>query len=172
MTRGIIPAVALERRQLQSLLDVDSRVRLPWIIQWLVQTLRAGALIFYGTSVIQCVLLGCAVVLACRSLPRGERLKANIQQQAIDAGVGSPDIQVMELDLASLDSVRKFCDMWEQDGSSIDVLVNNAGIFSMGGASLPPQRLPHLTAAPPTGAFICTHTGAHVCTHHSCCAMA
>lgn len=46
----------------------------------------------------------------------------------------------MELDLASLDSVRRFCDNWDRQGRLIHILVNNAGVFAMGGPSPPPPR--------------------------------
>jgi NAD(P)-dependent dehydrogenase (short-subunit alcohol dehydrogenase family) len=41
----------------------------------------------------------------------------------------------MELDLASLASVRSFCDAWDKRNAPIDILVNNAGVFAMGGNS-------------------------------------
>ena len=44
--------------------------------------------------------------------------------------------QVMQLDLASLRSVRAFADSWRRRNGPLHVLVNNAGIFSMGGARL------------------------------------
>jgi len=39
----------------------------------------------------------------------------------------------MELDLLSLDSVVGFCNLWNARLSPLHVLINNAGIFSMGG---------------------------------------
>jgi NAD(P)-dependent dehydrogenase (short-subunit alcohol dehydrogenase family) len=41
----------------------------------------------------------------------------------------------MELDVASLESVRAFARAWRARGDrSLHVLVNNAGVFAMGGA--------------------------------------
>ena len=37
------------------------------------------------------------------------------------------------LDLASLDSVRTFAAAWQRERRPLHILVNNAGIFSMGG---------------------------------------
>jgi NAD(P)-dependent dehydrogenase (short-subunit alcohol dehydrogenase family) len=37
------------------------------------------------------------------------------------------------LDLASLASVHRFVERWESKGRPLHILVNNAGIFSMGG---------------------------------------
>ena len=42
-------------------------------------------------------------------------------------------LKVMELDLISLDSVAKFADAWNARMAPLHVLINNAGIFSIGG---------------------------------------
>jgi NAD(P)-dependent dehydrogenase (short-subunit alcohol dehydrogenase family) len=39
----------------------------------------------------------------------------------------------MEVDLLSLDSVRKFGEAWEARKIPLNVLINNAGIFCMNG---------------------------------------
>jgi len=57
---------------------------------------------------------------------------ATYQQRA---GLEACAMQVMNLDLASLRSVRAFADSWRRRKAPLHVLVNNAGIFSMGGAS-------------------------------------
>ena len=44
-----------------------------------------------------------------------------------------PTTQVEQLDLASLRSVRAFAERWRRRKAPLHVLVNNAGIFSMGG---------------------------------------
>ena len=43
-------------------------------------------------------------------------------------------MQVEQLDLASLRSVRAFAERWRRRKAPLHVLVNNAGMFSMGGA--------------------------------------
>ncbi len=64
---------------------------------------------------------GGRVVVAYRSVEKGE-------QAAIEIGGVEP--RVRELDLASLDSVRRFAD--ELSGERVDLLVNNAGpIFAV-----------------------------------------
>jgi NAD(P)-dependent dehydrogenase (short-subunit alcohol dehydrogenase family) len=103
------------------------------------------------------------VVLACRSLARGENLKADLVREAQNAGVVEPDVQVMELDLASLDSVRRFSDAWEERGRHIDILVNNAGVFAMGGECAP--QTPKQTCAQ-THTHTHTHTHTGMDTHH------
>jgi len=62
---------------------------------------------------------GYAVVLACRDVGKGEGVAAEL------AG----DIRIRRLDLADLESVRRFVN--ELDVGAIDVLINNAGV--MGG---------------------------------------
>lgn len=42
-------------------------------------------------------------------------------------------MQVMELDLLSLDSVRQFVNEWDQLLEPLHILINNAGILRMGG---------------------------------------
>ena len=82
-----------------------------------------------AVSTILCFSL--AVVLACRSQQRGEALKASILADAASAGQANPRVEVMELDLSSLASVRNFAKAWVATGRPINILVNNAGIFSM-----------------------------------------
>jgi NAD(P)-dependent dehydrogenase (short-subunit alcohol dehydrogenase family) len=65
---------------------------------------------------------GAQVVVACRSVEKGEAAAAEI---AADAGVSKP--QVERLDLGSLASVRAFAEGFS--GRRVDLLVNNAGIM-------------------------------------------
>lgn len=46
--------------------------------------------------------------------------------------------QVQSLDLASLDSVRSFALSWQQKQRPLHMLINNAGIFTMGSAFAAP----------------------------------
>ncbi len=65
---------------------------------------------------------GAQVVMACRSIEKGHAAAAKIQA---DAGAAAPSVQ--QLDLGSLDSVRRFAD--EFSGKRVDLLVNNAGVM-------------------------------------------
>jgi NAD(P)-dependent dehydrogenase (short-subunit alcohol dehydrogenase family) len=65
---------------------------------------------------------GAQVVVACRSVEAGETAAEEIRAE----GVG-PKPRVEQLDLASLDSVRRFAG--ELSGERIDLLVNNAGVM-------------------------------------------
>ena len=42
-------------------------------------------------------------------------------------------VKVMEVDLLSLDSVARFAEAWNARATPLHVLINNAGIFSIGG---------------------------------------
>jgi len=66
---------------------------------------------------------GASVVLACRSLD-----KANAAAQQIKSACPAASVEVMELDLSSLASVRSFAESFHKSHSRLDVLCNNAGI--------------------------------------------
>ncbi|NQX12881.1 SDR family NAD(P)-dependent oxidoreductase [Microbacteriaceae bacterium VKM Ac-2855] len=67
---------------------------------------------------------GARVVLAARSVSRAERTAAGIRERVPDA-----DLTILELDLASLASVREAAGALTALGP-IDALVNNAGVVS------------------------------------------
>lgn len=60
---------------------------------------------------------GASVTLGCRNLQKGRKA----------AGTIDADVEVRELDLASLASVRAFCTGWDRP---LDLLINNAGIMA------------------------------------------
>jgi NAD(P)-dependent dehydrogenase (short-subunit alcohol dehydrogenase family) len=62
------------------------------------------------------------VVLACRDVAKGQRAAERVR-----SGVAGAEIDVAELDLASMASVRKFADAWT---GRLDLLVNNAGVMA------------------------------------------
>lgn len=68
---------------------------------------------------------GASVILACRNLTKGENAKNEILKE-----YPSGKIQVMELDLANLASVKAFSEQFKQEYSQLDVLMNNAGIMA------------------------------------------
>jgi NAD(P)-dependent dehydrogenase (short-subunit alcohol dehydrogenase family) len=63
-----------------------------------------------------------SVVMACRNMEKGEAAAAEIR-----AAVPGAQVTVAELDLGSLDSVRRFAA--GLPGAALDLLVNNAGIM-------------------------------------------
>jgi len=66
----------------------------------------------------------CSVIMACRNLEKAEKAKSKIVN-------GSPgaDIELIQLNLADLNSIREFNDQFAENYSNVDFLVNNAGIF-------------------------------------------
>ncbi|MFC4950046.1 oxidoreductase [Pseudonocardia sp. GCM10023141] len=72
---------------------------------------------------------GAKVVLAVRDVAAGERSAAVIRES-----VGPADLEVRELDLASLQSVRSFAGGLVTDFPAIDLLINNAGVVLLGPA--------------------------------------
>lgn len=69
-------------------------------------------------------LKGARVIMACRSLSRGELAKKQIFETQHTA-----NITVMELDLTELKSIKDFAVKFKQIYAQLDVLLNNAGIM-------------------------------------------
>jgi NAD(P)-dependent dehydrogenase (short-subunit alcohol dehydrogenase family) len=68
---------------------------------------------------------GAAVVLACRNLEKGEGARQEVESQ-----VPGARLELEELDLASLDSVREFADRFRAGHQGLDLLINNAGVMA------------------------------------------
>ncbi|MFC7324484.1 oxidoreductase [Halorubrum rutilum] len=73
---------------------------------------------------------GATVVMACRSVERGERAADEIRRESA-ADRADLDLDVRECDLASLDSVRAFAEGVEDGYDAVDVLCNNAGVMAI-----------------------------------------
>ena len=65
------------------------------------------------------------VILACRSVERGETAAVEVRKRS-----GNDNVVFVQLDLASLDSVRKFATKILEEEPRIDILINNVGILS------------------------------------------
>src|SRR4051794_18039163 len=72
---------------------------------------------------------GARVVLAVRDTGAGQRAAAGIRQ-----AVPSAELEVRELDLADLATVRTFAKRLTDDCPAIDLLINNAGLVLLGPA--------------------------------------
>ena len=64
------------------------------------------------------------VIIAVRNMKKGDAAAKKIRDGYKDAKV-----KVMELDLASLESVRHFADGFMKAYSRLDLLINNAGVM-------------------------------------------
>jgi len=67
---------------------------------------------------------GAKVIMACRNLQKAAEAK-----QTIIAEVSGADLEVIELDLSKLKSVRKFADAYKSKYDRLDILIENAGIM-------------------------------------------
>jgi NAD(P)-dependent dehydrogenase (short-subunit alcohol dehydrogenase family) len=67
---------------------------------------------------------GAEVILACRSMEKGEGAASTIRAEIPDA-----KLKPMVLDLSSLKSVRAFADEFNAACTRLDILLNNAGIM-------------------------------------------
>jgi NAD(P)-dependent dehydrogenase (short-subunit alcohol dehydrogenase family) len=68
---------------------------------------------------------GARVVLACRNTQKGEAAQRDCQAAAPGA-----QLELEELDLASLDSVREFAERFRTAHDGLDLLINNAGVMA------------------------------------------
>jgi NAD(P)-dependent dehydrogenase (short-subunit alcohol dehydrogenase family) len=66
------------------------------------------------------------IIMACRSTERGDQAMQNIR-----AEIPGADLQMMQLDLADLASVRSFAEAFQSEHTRLDVLINNAGIMAV-----------------------------------------
>jgi len=69
---------------------------------------------------------GATVLMACRSVERGESAAAEIRE-----AVPNATLDVRECDLADLSSVASFADGLREDYDAVDVLCNNAGVMAI-----------------------------------------
>ena len=68
----------------------------------------------------------CRIIMAVRNTSRGESLAATLHRP------DSVSVDVMPLDLASLDSVRRFAATLTDSGTRVTALLNNAGVMPGG----------------------------------------
>ena len=75
-------------------------------------------------TVIDLAKRGATIVMACRSLERGEAALKEAKEKS-----GSESIDLMQLDLSSLNSVRKFVETFSSKYDKLHILINNAGVM-------------------------------------------
>lgn len=69
--------------------------------------------------------MNATVYLACRNPD-----KAKVAAEDIKRTTGNPQVECLELDLASFASVRAFCSSFDGTGLALDILINNAGLVA------------------------------------------
>eukprot|EP00245_Coleochaete_scutata_P004991 TRINITY_DN18157_c0_g1_i1.p1 TRINITY_DN18157_c0_g1~~TRINITY_DN18157_c0_g1_i1.p1 ORF type:complete len:314 (+),score=50.10 TRINITY_DN18157_c0_g1_i1:394-1335(+) len=70
-------------------------------------------------------LRGAHVIMGCRNLAAGETVKASVIK-----AIPSAKVEVMELDLASLASVRAFTNAYKAKNYPLNILINNAAVMA------------------------------------------
>jgi NAD(P)-dependent dehydrogenase (short-subunit alcohol dehydrogenase family) len=69
--------------------------------------------------------LGAKVYMACRSIDSANQAKEEIVKET-----GNSEVFVQHLDLASIDSIQRFVASFKQNENKLDVLINNAGLWT------------------------------------------
>ena len=69
---------------------------------------------------------GGRVIMACRSMEKGQAALEQIRAEHPDGAV-----ELMELDLADLSSVRRFAEEFLNSHDQLHLLINNAGVMMM-----------------------------------------
>lgn len=69
---------------------------------------------------------GAHLLLACRDADRGKRAR-----EAITSEVAAASVEVVQLDLADLDSVTRLADQVSGRAGGLDLLINNAGVMAV-----------------------------------------
>ena len=77
---------------------------------------------------------GAIVIMACRDKARGVAALAKLKGDAAGPGSAAGEAELVELDLASLDSVRRVAEAEVAKGEPLHGLINNAGVMA------PPKR--------------------------------
>ena len=68
---------------------------------------------------------GAKVIIGCRNLQKGKEALNEIKERS-----GNSNVSLEEIDLASLESVRKFADKFLNSEPRLDILINNAGVMA------------------------------------------
>ncbi|XP_058469188.1 retinol dehydrogenase 14b [Solea solea] len=103
------------------------------MLRYAADTMRGKTVIVTGANsgigkavATELVKLQARVIMACRDQRSAEEAAEDIRKQA---GAEQGEVVIKNLDLASLTSVRKFCEEINEEESKIDVLINNAGVY-------------------------------------------
>jgi len=105
-------------------------------------------------TAIQLAVLGATVILACRSVERGNLAAADVKNAS-----SSHKAEFMKLDLSSQASIRKFAENFLSKHSKLDVLIHNAANFDL------TQKQPVITSDDVETIFATNHVGPFLLTH-------
>ncbi|MEM5775855.1 MAG: SDR family NAD(P)-dependent oxidoreductase [Anaerolineaceae bacterium] len=124
------------------------------------QTLSGKTILITGANsgigkaaAIQMAERGANVVMACRSLERGDPARQDVITRA-----ENPTVELMQLDLASQASIRAFAEAFKASHSRLDVLIHNAANFDH------TLKKPHLTEDGVETIFATNHVGVFLLT--------
>jgi NAD(P)-dependent dehydrogenase (short-subunit alcohol dehydrogenase family) len=70
---------------------------------------------------------GHTVIMACRSVERGEPVRSAIIEET-----GNHLVELMALDTSSMESIRAFSDAYRERYPRLDILIHNAAYFNHG----------------------------------------
>lgn len=76
------------------------------------------------TAALELAKKGASLVLPCRSKEKGIETKKWIEEKT-----GSENVEILPMDLASLDSIRKGAKLFKERFKQLHILINNAGIM-------------------------------------------
>ena len=68
------------------------------------------------------------------------KLKHSFEERARREGLSTLSLEIMQLDVSQLKSIRDFVSKWRSSERPLHVLINNAGIFDIGGMIAPQRR--------------------------------
>lgn len=105
-------------------------------------------------AAIQLAKLGATVIMACRSLERGEKAVNEVRNRA-----GSQKVDLIQIDLSSQSSIRKFAEEYKTKFHKLDVLIHNAANFDH------TLKSPILTEDKIETVFATNHVGIVLLTH-------
>jgi NAD(P)-dependent dehydrogenase (short-subunit alcohol dehydrogenase family) len=105
-------------------------------------------------AAIQLAKLGATVIMACRSLERGEKALEEVRDRS-----ASQKVALMQIDLSSQSSIRKFAEDYKAQYSKLDVLIHNAANFDH------TLKTPTMTKDNIETIFATNHVGVVLLTH-------
>jgi NAD(P)-dependent dehydrogenase (short-subunit alcohol dehydrogenase family) len=105
-------------------------------------------------ATIQLAKLGATVIMACRSLDRGSKALEEVKESA-----ASEKVALMQLDLSSQASIKKFAEDFKDKYKKLDVLIHNAANFDH------TLKVPTLTEDKVETVFATNHVGIVLLTH-------